>query len=117
MPPWRTIQSIHRNRIPSRLSIYPKIRKDPSVEIIPISLGCNGSCTFCQTKLARGNLRSYQIAEILKRVDQSVKEGVSEIWLTSEDTGAYGQDIHSSLTTLLTAVTHRVESTVDTLQT
>lgn len=95
----------------------PKIRKDPSVEIIPISLGCNGSCTFCQTKLARGNLRSYQIAEILKRVDQSVKEGVSEIWLTSEDTGAYGQDIHSSLTTLLTAVTHRVESTVDTLQT
>lgn len=90
----------------------PKVRKDPSVEIIPISLGCNGSCTFCQTKLARGNLRSYPIADILKRVDQSINEGVSEIWLTSEDTGAYGQDIGSSLTALLTAVTQRVEPTV-----
>ena len=90
----------------------PKIRKDPSVEIIPISLGCNGACTFCQTKLARGNLRSYPIADILKRVDDAVKDGVSEIWLTSEDTGAYGQDIGSSLVPLLAAVTRHVESTV-----
>ena len=42
------VHLIHTQTIPS-LSM-PKIRKDPSVEIIPISLGCLGACTFCQTK-------------------------------------------------------------------
>lgn len=46
----------------------PKIRKDKDIEIIPISLGCNGACTFCQTKLARGNLQSYSLVDILSRV-------------------------------------------------
>ena len=46
----------------------PKIRKDEDIEIIPISLGCNGACTFCQTKLARGNLQSYPLSEIISRV-------------------------------------------------
>lgn len=46
----------------------PKIRKDEGVEIIPISLGCLGACTFCQTRLARGKLWSYPIDEIIKRV-------------------------------------------------
>ena len=81
----------------------PKVRKDPSVEIIPISLGCNGACTFCQTKLARGSLRSYPVKEILQRVD-AVKNTASEIWLTSEDTGAYGQDIGADLITLLQSI-------------
>lgn len=86
----------------------PKVRKDPSVEIIPISLGCNGACTFCQTKLARGSLRSYPVKEILQRVD-AVKNTVSEIWLTSEDTGAYGQDIGADLITLLQSIQERVQ--------
>lgn len=86
----------------------PKVRKDPSVEIIPISLGCNGACTFCQTKLARGSLRSYPVEEILQRVD-AVKNTASEIWLTSEDTGAYGQDIGADLITLLQSIQERVQ--------
>lgn len=86
----------------------PKVRKDPSVEIIPISLGCNGACTFCQTKLARGSLRSYPVKEILQRVD-AVKNTASEIWLTSEDTGAYGQDIGADLITLLQSIQERVQ--------
>lgn len=59
----RTLSS---NEIPSLQ--LPKIRKDEAVEIIPISLGCLGACTFCQTRLARGKLRSYPVDEILKRV-------------------------------------------------
>lgn len=86
----------------------PKVRKDPSVEIIPISLGCNGACTFCQTKLARGALRSYPVEEVVRRV-AAVKDSASEIWLTSEDTGAYGQDIGSSLAALLERVRRTVE--------
>ena len=54
------------NEIPSLQ--LPKIRKDEGVEIIPISLGCLGACTFCQTRLARGKLWSYPVDEIVKRV-------------------------------------------------
>lgn len=31
--------------------------------------------------------------EITERAKQSIKEGVKEIWVTSEDTGAYGKDL------------------------
>ena len=51
---------------------HPKVRKDKDIEIIPISLGCNGACTFCQTKLARGNLQSYPQSEIINRVKEVV---------------------------------------------
>ena len=37
----------------------PVRRRNPAIEIVPISKGCLGSCTFCQTVLARGRLRSF----------------------------------------------------------
>lgn len=39
--------------------------------------------------------------QIVERAKQSLAEGVKEIWLTSEDTGAYGRDIGTSLPALL----------------
>nr|XP_006198672.1 threonylcarbamoyladenosine tRNA methylthiotransferase isoform X1 [Vicugna pacos]XP_015090114.1 threonylcarbamoyladenosine tRNA methylthiotransferase isoform X1 [Vicugna pacos]XP_015090115.1 threonylcarbamoyladenosine tRNA methylthiotransferase isoform X1 [Vicugna pacos]XP_015090116.1 threonylcarbamoyladenosine tRNA methylthiotransferase isoform X1 [Vicugna pacos]XP_015090117.1 threonylcarbamoyladenosine tRNA methylthiotransferase isoform X1 [Vicugna pacos] len=79
----------------------PKIRKNPLIEIISINTGCLNACTYCKTKHARGNLASYLIDELVDRAKQSFQEGVCEIWLTSEDTGAYGRDIGTSLPTLL----------------
>ncbi|XP_060046784.1 threonylcarbamoyladenosine tRNA methylthiotransferase [Erinaceus europaeus] len=79
----------------------PKIRKNPLIEIISINTGCLNACTYCKTKHARGNLASYPIEELVDRAKQSFQEGVCEIWLTSEDTGAYGRDIGTSLPTLL----------------
>jgi len=79
----------------------PKIRKNPLIEIIPINSGCLNQCTYCKTKHARGDLRSYPIKEIVNRAVQVFKAGVVEIWLTSEDTGTYGRDIGSSLPELL----------------
>lgn len=76
----------------------PKIRRNQWIEIIPINLGCKGDCTYCKTKFARGSLVSYSIEEILSRVRQSIEQGVTEIRLTSEDTGAYGLDIGTNLT-------------------
>lgn len=43
-------------------------------------------------------------AEIVARAKQAFDEGVCELWLTSEDTGAYGRDIGTSLPELLWAV-------------
>jgi threonylcarbamoyladenosine tRNA methylthiotransferase CDKAL1 len=82
----------------------PKIRKNALVEIIPLSTGCLGSCTYCKTRHARGKLGSYDPEAIVERAKQAVSEGVMEIWLTSEDTGAYGRDIGTDLPTLLKAI-------------
>jgi threonylcarbamoyladenosine tRNA methylthiotransferase CDKAL1 len=87
----------------------PKIRRNPFVEIIPINVGCLNSCTYCKTKQARGKLGSYTIQAILDRISQVVKEGVTEIWMTSEDTGAYGRDINTNISELLLAVLQLIE--------
>lgn len=79
----------------------PKIRKNEIIEIIPISEGCLGACTYCKTKHARGELNSYLKEDIIKQIKSAVKEGAKEIFLTSQDTGAYGKDIGSSLPELL----------------
>ena len=82
----------------------PKIRKNKLVEIIPLSTGCLGSCTYCKTRHARGRLGSYDPDAIVERARIAISEGVMEIWLTSEDTGAYGRDIGTNLPTLLKSI-------------
>ncbi len=82
----------------------PKVRVNPAVEIIPILEGCLGSCAYCIVKKARGTLRSYPQEAILERVRKAVSEGAREIWLTSQDNGAYGLDTGSSLPKLLAGV-------------
>jgi len=94
-----TVQLLKKSGLP-RLDL-PKIRKNPRVEIIPINSGCLNACTYCKTKHARGDLLSYDPAALAKRVREVVAEGVTEIWLTSEDTGAYGRDIGTSVGALL----------------
>lgn len=79
----------------------PKIRKNPLIEILAINTGCLNQCTYCKTKHARGELGSYPIEDLVQRAKQSFQEGVCEIWLTSEDTGAYGIDIGVTIVDLL----------------
>jgi len=87
----------------------PKIRKNPLIEIIPISTGCLNECTYCKTKAARGGLGSYPIEMIVERVRSILKQGVVEIWITSEDVGAYGIDIGVTIVDLLWEVIKAIE--------
>ncbi|XP_008459674.1 uncharacterized protein LOC103498722 isoform X2 [Cucumis melo] len=82
----------------------PKVRKNKFIEILPINVGCLGACTYCKTKHARGHLGSYTVDSLVKRVRSVINEGVREIWLSSEDTGAYGRDIGVNLPILLNAI-------------
>ncbi|XP_047342272.1 threonylcarbamoyladenosine tRNA methylthiotransferase [Impatiens glandulifera] len=82
----------------------PKVRKNKFVEILPINVGCLGACTYCKTKHARGHLGSYTIDSLVGRVRNVIADGVKEIWLSSEDTGAYGRDIGTDLPKLLRAI-------------
>jgi len=81
----------------------PRIRLNSAVSIVEIASGCLSECTFCQTKLAKGMLRSYRIGDIVRQVESDVEAGCSEIWLTSTDNGCYGRDIGSDLADLLSA--------------
>ena len=82
----------------------PKIRKNPAVSVIPINMGCLGSCAYCCVVLAHGKLRSYSIEDIVKRVQVDYSEGAKEFWLTSQDTASYGRDRKTDLASLLCAV-------------
>ena len=79
----------------------PRVRISPIISIVEISTGCLSECTFCQTKLAKGHLRSYRIGEIVKQIREDLEHGSKEIWLTSTDNGCYGLDIGTNLVNLL----------------
>jgi threonylcarbamoyladenosine tRNA methylthiotransferase CDKAL1 len=82
----------------------PKIIEEKSkkyISIIPISVGCIGNCTYCATKLARGNLVSYSIKDINNSFKRALKSGSKEIWITSQDNGCYGFDNQKTLPDLI----------------
>lgn len=97
------VHQLARDHDADRL-LLPSRRRNPLVEIVPISKGCLGSCTFCQTVLARGRLRSFPEQQILQRIEKAVSEGVEQVWLTSQDCGAYGLDCGTNLARLLRRV-------------
>ena len=82
----------------------PKVRLNPIVGIVEIASGCMSECTFCQTKLARGDLQSYRLGDIVRQVSYEIKDGCKEIWLTSTDNGCYGLDIGTNLPELVSKV-------------
>src|SRR5690606_42071373 len=53
-----TIKRLDIQHDEARLTL-PVKRRNRLVEIIPISKGCLGACTFCQTVIARGRLKSF----------------------------------------------------------
>jgi threonylcarbamoyladenosine tRNA methylthiotransferase CDKAL1 len=83
----------------------PKIRMNPKISVIPINYGCLGKCAYCCVVHARGKLRSYSISEIVDRVHDDISKGISEIWITSQDTASYGRDIGTNLSALIRKVT------------
>ena len=82
----------------------PKVRLNPVVGIVEIASGCMSECTFCQTKLSKGDLASYRIGDIVRQVETEINEGCKEIWLTSTDNGCYGFDINTDLPSLIDTV-------------
>ncbi|GER27535.1 (Dimethylallyl)adenosine tRNAmethylthiotransferase MiaB [Striga asiatica] len=93
----------------------PKVRRNKFVEILPINVGCLGACTYCNTKHARGRLGSYAVDSLVGRVRTVIAYGVKEIWLSSEDTGAYGRDIGVNLPILLNSLVAEMPSDGSTM--
>ncbi|MFP4045809.1 MAG: tRNA (N(6)-L-threonylcarbamoyladenosine(37)-C(2))-methylthiotransferase [Candidatus Aenigmatarchaeota archaeon] len=79
----------------------PRVRDNKYVDICEVAQGCLGDCSYCQVKFAKGNLKSYEPNQILKEIRQSRNNGCKEIWITAQDTAAYGRDIGTNLPELL----------------
>ena len=68
------------------------------VSVIPIALGCLGTCAYCIVKQARGELRSYRPEWIVEAVGSAVARGAKEIRITAQDCSAYGFDVAHGVT-------------------
>ena len=97
------VRFLENKTLPSLL--LPKIRRNKYIEIIPISQGCLGSCTYCKTI-------SYPIDHIVQACKNAWENNAKELWITSEDTGVYGRDIGTNLPNLLVEILKEIPSDV-----
>jgi threonylcarbamoyladenosine tRNA methylthiotransferase MtaB len=58
--------------------------------------GCNNFCTFCITRLLRGEARSMPLEGLLRDIRSAVAGGAQEIVLTGVHLGAWGSDLNPS---------------------
>jgi len=84
--------------------LLPKIPFNKIISIVQISSGCLSACTFCETRIARGVLKSYRPSSIIGRIKEDLENGFKEFWITSQDNGCYGFDIGTNLAELLNAI-------------
>jgi len=69
--------------------------------IVPISVGCLGSCSYCIMPISRGRLTSYPPRQLVELFHRAVAGGAREIYLVAQDLSAYGVDIGLRLPHLL----------------
>jgi len=73
--------------------------------IVNVAEGCNGACTYCIVRKARGVLKSRSPDDVAAQVERMVAIGLVEIQITAQDTAAYGSDRGSDLAQLLDRLT------------
>ncbi|MEG3224857.1 MAG: threonylcarbamoyladenosine tRNA methylthiotransferase [Methanobacteriales archaeon Met13] len=83
----------------------PKKRFNPLIHVLQIAEGCQGVCTYCCTRLARGKLQSYPESILTLEAEQAVQDGCVELQLTAQDTAAYGKDTRYKLSSLINEIT------------
>lgn len=87
----------------------PKISTNKVIDIIPISSGCVSHCNFCSTKLAKGDLTSYQEEKIVQEIKNAkIGGGAKEFWLTSQDCGCFGFENGTNVANLIKSITSQV---------
>ncbi len=74
-------------------NVIPRIPVSMGVATMMIQEGCLSDCSFCITKIARREVKSYPPRAIVEAVRDAVERGAVEIRLTGQDTGVYGVDL------------------------
>lgn len=76
----------------------PVIRANNYKAYVNIIYGCNKFCTYCIVPYTRGRERSRAKEDILKEVDELIKDGYKEITLLGQNVNAYGKDLYDDYT-------------------
>lgn len=84
------------------------LRESPLVGIVNIEEGCLDACAYCSTRLVKGRLYSYPVADIVQQVKNLVADGCVEIQLTGQDCGCYGFDTGTNLAELVQRILDEV---------
>lgn len=87
----------------------PRIKENEVIHIVQICSGCLGNCSYCATKLAKGNLVSFSPERIVAEIKKAKQQGAKEFWLTGQDISCYGFDIGTTLPELLEKILEEVK--------
>ncbi|MEE9458488.1 MAG: tRNA (N(6)-L-threonylcarbamoyladenosine(37)-C(2))-methylthiotransferase [Candidatus Bathyarchaeia archaeon] len=83
------VQNIIFSKQPPNKPSLPRRRLNKYIEILQISEGCQGKCSYCCTRFARGRLHCFPPKTILKQIQKAIAENIVEIQLTAQDTASY----------------------------
>ncbi len=83
------------DRLLSPLFIYSK-----DVFCLKVETGCEGSCTYCAIRFAKGRTRSRSLDEIKAEFDAAISRGFSKFVLVGDEITSYGCDMSSGVNIL-----------------